>query len=154
MLNDSLNFTDYVIRLGINLHHSFDNLIQHQRSGDVENGIPHILGIGAILVGVEVFDEGKHPPLHRRVQPSGRKVVEHKLFELIAQNGSLPHLHLIDKNAPVGQAQHGTLFSALVVGGIQVEDEREIGHLLHHVQGIGNTAGPKGLPIAVNFIFS
>lgn len=134
MLNDSLNFTDYVIRLGTNLHHSFDNLIQHQRSGDVENGIPHILGIGAILVGVEVFDEGKHPPLHRRVQPSGRKVVEHKLFELIAQNG--------------------TLFSALVVGGIQVEDEREIGHLLHHVQGIGNTAGPKGLPIAVNFIFS
>ena len=69
-----------------------------------------------------------HPCIAEYNRPAGKSSNTNYLS---AQNGSLPHLHLIDKNAPVGQAQHGTLFSSLVVSGIQVEDEHEIGHLLH-----------------------
>ena len=32
-------------------------------------------------------------------------------------------------------------------------DEHEVGHLLHHVQGVGDAAGPEGLPEAVDFVF-
>lgn len=36
---------------------------------------------------------------------------------------------------------------------VQVMDEHEVGHLLHHVQGIGNAVGLEDHPQTVNFVF-
>ena len=142
-----------LLRLGVNFVHGGDDLIQHQRRGDLENGVSHVLGVGAVLVGVEVLDEGEHPLLHDGIHLSGGKVVEHRPFELATRDGPLPHLYLTGKDALMRQAQHGTLLGPLVIGGIQVVDEHEVGHLFHHIQGIRYAAGPEGLPEAVNFIF-
>ena len=66
-----------LLRLGVDLVHGGDDLVQHQRRGDLENGVPHILGVGTVLVGVEVLDEGEHPLLHDGIHLSGGKIVEH-----------------------------------------------------------------------------
>ena len=66
-----------LLRLGVDLVHGGDDLVQHQRRGDLENGVPHVLGVGAVLVGVEVLDEGEHPLLHDGIHLSGGKIVEH-----------------------------------------------------------------------------
>ena len=73
-------------------------------------------------------------------------------LELFPGHGAVSHLDLSGKNALVGQAQHGTLLGPQVVRLIQVVDEHEVGHLLHHVQGVGDAAGPEGLPEAVDFV--
>ena len=103
-------------------------------------------------VGVDLIDGAFDPSPQGQVGKDlpGGKVVEHRLFELMARDGPLAHLYLAGKDAPVGQAQHGALLGPLVVGGVQVVDEHEIGHLFHHVQGVGDAAGPEGLPLLTN----
>ena len=121
-----------LLRLGVDLVHGCNNLIQHQGRWDFKDGVPHVLGVGAALIGVEVLDEGEPPLLHDRVHLGGGEVVEHRPLELIARDGPLPYLHLVGKDALMGQSQHDALLGPLVVGGVQVVDEHEIGHLLHH----------------------
>ena len=141
-----------LLRLGVDLVHGGDDLLQHQGRGDLEDGVPHVLGVGTVLVGVEPLDEGEHQLLHHRVHLPGGEVVEPGPLELFPGHGAVPHLDLPGKNALVGQAQHGALLGSQVVRLIQVVDEHEVGHLLHHVQGVGDAAGPEGLPEAVNFV--
>ena len=136
----------------INLIHRRDHLVQHQRRGNLENRIPHVLGVGAVLVAVQPLDEGKHPFLHHRVHLLRRKVPEHRPFQLLARNAPLPDGDLVRKNALVGHPQHGALLGALVVRRVQIMNEHQIGHLLHHVQRIGDAPGPECLPQAVDFI--
>ena len=132
-----------LVRLVIDLVHGCNDLIQHQGRWDFKDGVPHVLGVGAVLVGVEVLDEGEHPLLHDGIHLSGGKVVEHRPFELATRDGPLPHLYLTGKDALMRQAQHGTLLGPLVIGGIQVVDEHEVGHLFHHIQGIRYAAVQK-----------
>ena len=141
-----------LFRLGVDLVHGSDDFLQHQGGGDLENGISHVLGIGAVLVGVQALDEGEHQLLHHRVHLSGRKIVEPGPLELLPGHGAVPHRNLTGENALVGQAQHGALLGTQVVGLIQVVDEHEVGYLLHHVQGVGDAAGPEGLPESVDFV--
>ena len=141
-----------LLRLGVDLVHGGDDLLQHQGRGDLEDGVPHVLGVGAVLVGVEFLDKGEHQLLHHRVHLPGGEVVEPGPLELFPGHGAVPCLDLSGKNALVGQAQHGALLGTQVVRLIQVMDEHEVGHLLHHVQGVGDAAGPEGLPEAVDFV--
>ena len=57
-----------------------DDLLQHQRGGNLEDGVSHILGVGAGSVAVQVFDEGEHPLLHDHIHLPGRKIPEHRPF--------------------------------------------------------------------------
>ena len=53
------------------------NFGKHQRRGQLENGVAHVFGIGAVFVVVQVLDEREHHVLHHRVHPRGGEVVEH-----------------------------------------------------------------------------
>ncbi len=51
------------------------------------------------------------------------------------------------------QAQHGALLDPEVACLVQIVDEHEVGHLLHHVQRVGDAAGPENLPEGVDPVF-
>ena len=53
----------------------------------------------------------------------------------------------------MGQPQHDAILRPDVVGLIQVVYEHEVGHLLHHVQRVGDAPGPEDLPKAVDLVF-
>ena len=139
--------------LGVDLVQGGDNLVQHQRCGDFEDGVVHVLGVGAALVPVEVLDEGEHLLLHHGVHLPGGEVVEYRPLELIARDSPLPNLDLLPEHTFVGQAQHGALLGAQIVCLIQIVDEHQVGHLLHHVQRVGNAARPEDLPEGVDLVF-
>ena len=123
-----------------------DHLIQHQRRGDLENGVVHVFGVGAGLVPVKALDEGENLFLHNSVHLFGRKIVENRPLELLSGDGSLPDTHLFCKNALVVQPKHGAFPGAEVVHFVQIVDKHEIGHLFYHVQRVSNTAGPENFP--------
>ena len=131
--------------------HGRDDLVQHQRRGDFENGVAHVFGVGAFLITVQVLDKGEDPLLHGAVHLCRREVVEHAPFELAAVDSTVPDLHLLGEDARIGQTQHGGLACAEVVGVIQIVNEHQIGHLLDHIQRIRQTARPENLPEAVDF---
>ena len=129
-----------------------NDLIEHQRRGNFENGIAHILGVGAGLVAVERFDERKHPFLHGGVHFRCGKIAKYRPLQRIARNGAIPNVHLAGKDAFMRQAQHGALFGPKIVGIVQVANKHQVGHLLHDIQRIGDAARPENLPKAVDFI--
>ena len=137
----------------INAVQSSDDLIQHQRRGDFENGVVHILGVGAGLIAVERLDEREHPLLHSGVHFSRGEIVKYRPLQLISRNGAVTDFDLVSKDAFVWQAQHGALFGPQIVGIVQIADKHQIGHLLHNVQRVGDAAGPKNFPKAVDSIF-
>ena len=139
--------------LVVNFVQSGDHLVQHQGGGYLENGVVHIPGVGALPIPVKVFDEGEYLLLHHGMHPFSGEVPEHRPLELAARNRLCSDRHLPSENTRVGQAQHGALPGFQAVCVVQVPDEHEVGHLLHHVQGVGNAAGPENLPKGVDFVF-
>ena len=138
---------------GVDAVHAVHDLGEHEGRGDLEDGVVHILGVGAVFVPVEVFDEGEDPLLDHAVHLARREVVEGAPLELLAGDRALADLHLVGKDTFIGEAQHGRLLGAQVVRVVQVADEHEVGHLLHHVQGVGDAARPKDVPQGVHFVF-
>ena len=111
------------VGLGVDLIHGGDDLLQHQRRGDLEDGVPHVFGVGAILVGVQVLDEGKHQLLYHLVHLPGGKIVEPAPLQLLPGHPAVADLHLTCKETLMRQAQHGALLGAQGVGLVQVVDE-------------------------------
>ena len=144
-----LNLTGFLV----DAVHGGDNFIQHQGRGNFENGIPHVFGIGAVLVGMQTLNKREDPFLHDAVHLCGGKIMEHRPFQLIAGDGPFSDGNLTVKNAFVRQAQHGAFFGALVVGCVQIVNKHQIGHLFHDIQGVGDTACPEDFPETVDFIF-
>ena len=138
---------------GVDAVHAVHDLGEHEGRGDLEDGVVHVLGVGAVSVPVEVFDEGEDPLLDHAVHLARREVVEGAPLELLAGDRALADLHLVGKDTFIGEAQHGRLLGAQVVRVVQVADEHEVGHLLHHVQGVGDAARPKDVPQGVHFVF-
>ena len=126
---------------------------QQQRRGQLENGVVHILGVSAVLISVEIFDERKHPLLHDGVHFPCWEVMKYTPFELLAVDGALTHLHLIGEDAGIRQSQHGGLFRPEMVRIIQVVNEHQISNLLDDVQRVHQTTRRKNIPKTVNFIF-
>ena len=62
----------------------------------------HILGVGAVLVGVESLNEGEHQLLHDRIHLSRGKIVELGPLELFSVYSSVAYPNLPCKNALVG----------------------------------------------------
>ena len=119
----------------------------------LEDGIAHVLGIGTVLTAVQILDERKYPLLHDRVHSACVKVMEHRPLQLSAINLPLADLHFIRKNALEGQTQHGTLFGAEIVSGIQIMDKHQIRNLLDDIQWVHQAACSENIPQAVNSIF-
>ena len=148
-----------LVVIGVFLHqlihsvHAVHHPGEHQGRGQLEDGVAHVLTIGAVLVAVEVLDEGEDPLLHDGVHPPGVKVVEYRPLQLATVDLPVADLHLVRKDALIGQTQHGTLLGAEVVGGIQIMDKHQVSHLLDDVQRVGQTACPENLPQAVYFVF-
>ena len=140
-------------RLLIHSVHGSHDFIQHQRRGHFENGITHVLGVGTVLVAVQILDEGEHHLLHGGVHFACREIVENAPLELCSIHSALPDLYLARKDALVGQTQHSGFFGVGVVAFIEVVNEHQIGHLLDHIQGIRQAARPENFPQAVNFAF-
>ena len=140
-------------RLLIHSVHGSHDFIQHQRRGHFENGITHVLGVGTVLVAVQILDEGEHHLLHGGVHFACREIVENAPLELCSIHSALSDLHLARKDALVGQTQHSGFFGVSVVAFIEVVNEHQIGHLLDHIQGIRQAARPENFPQAVNFAF-
>ena len=141
-----------LLHLGIYLVHRRDDLLEHERRGDLEDGIAHVLGIGAVLIRMQPFDEREHLFLHHGVHFPCREVVKPRPFELFPSHHALSNAHFACEDTLVRQAEHGALLGAEVVRLVQVVDEHQIGHLFHHVQRIRYAAGPEGLPEAVYFV--
>ena len=96
---------------------------------------------------------GAYAFLHDAVHLRGREVVKHRPFQLISGEFTPADFQFLRENALMGHAQHDTFFRAAVVGGVQIVNKHQVGHLLDHVQRIGDTARPKRFPKAVDFIF-
>ena len=143
----------YLSHLLIDAVQCRDHLVQHQRRGDFEDGVVHILGVSTGLVPMEVFDERKHLLLHDGIHFLSWEVVEHRPLELVSRDGALPDAHFLCENALVGQPKHGGLTGPEVVRLVQIVDEHEIGHLLHHVQRVGDAARPEDFPEVIDFVF-
>ena len=79
--------------------------------------------------------------------------MEHRPFELLAVDLSIPHLHFVGEDALEGQTQHSTFFCAEIIGGIQVMDKHQVSDLLDHIQGVHQTTSRKNIPQAINSIF-
>ena len=109
LIHQAVNFVQRVHHFG-----------QQQRRGQLENGVVHVFGVGAVLVTVQIFDEREHPFLHGGVHFLRRKVVEHAPLELLTVDGALAELHFVRENALVRQPQHGSFLGAQVVGIVQV----------------------------------
>ena len=139
--------------LGIDIVQRGNHLVQHQGRGDLEDGIVHILGVCAVLVIVEVLDEGEHPLLHGGVHLGRGVIVEHRPFELVSVDLAVTDLHLVRKNALVREAKHDRLLGAEVVGIVEVADEHQVRDLLDNVQGIDQSACRKYVPKAVDSVF-
>ena len=87
--------------------HGGDDFVEHQGRRNLENGISHVFGIGALFVSMQIFDKGENPVLHGAVHLRGGEVVEYTPFELAAVNGALTDLYLPCKDAFKGDAEHG-----------------------------------------------
>ena len=142
----------HLLHEGVDAVHAVHDLGEHEGRGDLEDGVVHILGVGAVLVPVEVFDEGEYPLLDHGIHLARREVVEGAPLELLAGDRALADLHLVGKNALIAEAQHGRLLGAQVVGVVQVADEHEVGHLLYHIQRIRDSARPEDVPQGVHFV--
>ena len=143
----------HLFHLVINLIQTVHHFAQQQRGGQLEDGIAHVLGIGTVLTAVQILDERKYPLLHDRVHSACVKVMEHRPLQLSAIDLPLADFHFIRKNALEGQTQHGTLFGAEIVGGIQIMDKHQIRNLLDDIQWIHQSACGENVPQAVNSIF-
>ena len=125
---------------------------QQQRRGQLKNRVIHVLGVGTLLVPVQTLDEGKDQGLDRLVHLLGTDVLELRPAEQIPLDLPLSNFHGPGKDALVGQTQHSSFFGAEAVSVVQVADEHEVGHLLHDIEGVGQAAGPKHLPKAVDLM--
>ena len=132
--------------LCINLIHRRHDLLQHQWCRDLEDGIPHIFGIGAFLVAMQTFDKWEHPLLQYAVELRCRKIMEHAPFHLAASNLALTNLYFLGKDALIRDAKHCAFFAAQIIHIIQVPDEHQIGHLFDNIQRIRQPACPKDFP--------
>ena len=139
--------------LVIDAVHGSDDLIQHQGRRDLEDGVTHVFGVGALFITVEFFYKREDPFLHGAVHLPGGEVMEYTPLELAAVNGTITNLHFFGKYALIGQAEHGRFLGSDVVGIVQVMDEHQIGHLFNDVKRIRNAACPEDLPKAVDFAF-
>ena len=137
----------------VNAVHRSHDLVEHQRSRDLENRITHIFGIGAFLVSVQVFDERKDPFLHSGIHLRSRKIVKNAPLELTSVHSALADLNITCKNAFVSKPQHRSLFRTGVVGIIQIVNEHQISHLLNDIKRIRETARPENFPKRVDFVF-
>ncbi len=144
-----LRFAHQAVNLIQRVHH----LGEQQRRGQHEDRVVHVLGIGAVLVTVEVFDEGKHPVLHDGVHFCGREIVEHAPLELLSVDGAAAYLHLTCEDALIRQAQHICFLGPEVIGIVQIVDEHQIGDLLNDTQRVHKAARRKSIPKAVDFVF-
>lgn len=144
-----LRFAHQAVNLIQRVHH----LGEQQRRGQHEDRVVHVLGIGAVLVAVEVFDERKYPILHDGVHFRGGEIAEHAPLELLAVDGAVAYLHLTRKDALIRQAQHIRLFGPEIIGIVQIVDKHQISDLLDDTQRVHKTTRRKSIPKAVDFVF-
>ena len=117
--------------------HGRDDFVEHQGRRNLEDGVPHVSGIGAFFVAVQFLDEGENPFLHGAVHLRGGEVVKDAPFELVAVNAARIDPYLSGEDALEGDAEHGGFARAKVVRFIQIVNEHEIGHLLDDIQRVG-----------------
>ena len=137
----------------VNFVQRVHDLGEQQRRRQLENGIVHVLGIGAVFIAVQILDEGEYRFLHNGIHLRGREVVEHAPLELAAIHGALTDLYLIGEDALIRQTQHGRLLCPAVVGIVKVVDEHQIGDLLDHIQRVDKAARRENVPKTVDFVF-
>ena len=102
---------------------------------------------------MQVFDKREYPFLHHAVHLRSREIVKHAPLQLGAVHRLVPDLHFLRKDAFERQAQHGAFLRPQGIGSIQIMDEHEIGHLLNHIQRIGQATRPEDFPDTVNSVF-
>lgn len=137
----------------VNFVQRVHDLGEQQRRRQLENGIVHVLGIGAVFIAVQILDEGEYRFLHNGIHLRGREVVEHAPLELAAIHGALTDLYLIGEDALIRQTQHGRLLCPAVVGIVKIVDEHQIGDLLDHIQRVDKAARRENVPKTVDFGF-
>lgn len=126
---------------GVRLVHNLTELLGR---GDHEDGVAHVLGVGAVRAGAQGLQKGKNAVLDDVEHLCGGQVPEDR-----------PHVlsPLPAENAGIGQVQHDGLLGPGVVQSVQVVDEHEVGDLLDDGQRVGQPIGPEGLPERVDLVF-
>ena len=142
-----------LIHLFIDGVHGGDDLIQQQRRRHLENGVPHIFGIRAFLVPVQILDKRENQILHGAVHLRRGKIVKDAPFQLCAVDGLLSDLHFFCKNALIGHSEYGVFHCPGIIRFIQIVNKHQVCHLLDHVQRICQAAGPEDFPETVYFVF-
>ena len=126
---------------------------QHPRGRDHEQGVLHMPGVGGIVriavaavpVAAEPLDEGEHLVAHRGEHRLRRGLLEAGPAQVVLAGGE--H-RLLDRLADAGGL---ALFQGVQL--IQPLDEQQVGELLDDRKGVGDAAGPHGVPDAVDFGF-
>ena len=126
---------------------------QHPRGRDHEQGVLHVPGVGGIVriavaavpVAAEPLDEGEHLVAHRGEHRLRRGLLEAGPAQVVLAGGE--H-RLLD-----GLADAGSLALFQGVQLVQPLDEQQVGELLDDRKGVGDAAGPHGVPDAVDFGF-
>ena len=133
--------------------HAVHDLREHQRRRDHENRVVHVFRVGAVFIGMQVFDEWEDPLLHDGVHLARREIAEDAPLELCAVDLVPADLDFFGKDALIRQAEHGGFLCLEVVRVVEVADEHQIGHLLHDRQRIHDPARRKDVPQRVDFVF-
>ena len=91
---------------GVEGVHLIYDLAELLRRGDHENGVAHILGVGAVRPGAQGFQEGKYAVLNNVEHLRGGQVPEYGPFVLPLFRA---------EEAGIGQIQHDGLLGTCIV---------------------------------------
>ena len=144
------------IALGVAVGHVdgvelIDHVGEHTRRGHHEQGILHMMRVGAgafgvvVAIGAEGFDEGEDLRLHRL-----KHLLRRSLLEPRPAEGILPFLEdrVFDRLAGAG----GLGFLQRL-DFVEPFDEEQVGELFDDRQRVGDAARPHGVPDAIDFGF-
>ncbi len=121
---------------------------QQARRGNGEAGILHVVAVGRAIAahgaqeGKDVFaHDGEHLGRCEVLEARPPQVVVGATPSVFARReDAVLHRELQDEGAAFFQG----------VGFVQAADEQQVSNLLHHLQGIGDAAGPEGVPDGVD----
>ena len=144
------------IQLLNTLHH----LHQRARLLDEEHGIVHKAAIGRSLLITDILNKGEHIEAHRVEHLLGRELPENVPAEVVVRHlpigvGIVP-VALFEHRIRVLEISHahrlrGGFLVQLSI--IQHLHKEEVGHLLKHINGVGNPAGPERHPDGIDLGF-
>jgi len=117
--------------------------------GDGEAGIPHVAGVGG-AIAAEGAEEGEDVLADDLVHLLGLEVLEAGPAE-VEIGAALGVEGLGEDLALEGLAEAGGLVLLEGLEVIEALEEEEVGDLLDDLEGIGDAAGPEGVPDGVDF---